>query len=232
MAGIEYQFSKRKTLTHSSGTNAHSWVIGIELNLAECPRIFPEGEGAASSEDFGQGAAQAHCCGEINSRVAQLMRGDDVLASAEKAANKAFENLVHTSVSYGVTKNGRAKVNNKTYLGDFQTLKNGNDLPEQDEYDSELDEEINGAKQLTRWESDVLSRFWNFFASVPVGEDGDEPGFKAILKPGVTSVAAHKYLLHDLRTIKMRCLLRGVDEDCGAAISQAYNFAQQYFNEG
>ena len=210
-------------------------MLGIELNLAECPRIFPEGEGAASMDDFNGASAAAHSNANavVNTRIAQFMRGDEnILEGQEKAAEAGFTNFVQTSASYAAARNGRVKADTRGYLGKFQCIEKGNEIPDAQEFESDVDEDIYDADELTRWELKVMGRFWKYFASVPVSNPGDdEDGYKATLQPGITSVAAQKYLLHDLRTIRMRCMLRGVSEDTTKNITSAYNFAQQYFGE-
>jgi len=151
-------------------------------------------------------------------RVMPFMSGEDVLTAAEKQAEKTFDAFVQSSASY---RTGRKRANDgsRRFLGDFDTLRKGNAIPEEQEYDSPL-AELAEHRVLTRWESSVMARFWSIFRVV-----NDKPA----LQDGVTPDSAKLYVIRDLRTVKLRVALRAPSTPAALDIADALQFAMQYF---
>jgi hypothetical protein len=107
------------------------------------------------------------------------------------------------------------------YRSDFATILNGNDLPGDDEYNSD-DEWVKGGSR-TRWECRVMINYKNFFV---VNQD-DKDVLSVSLVKGVTIASAKRFVEHDLRTVRLRMHQR--DCDC-SDIDQAYNLTMKLFN--
>lgn len=226
----------RKVLLHSDSKTRYAFVIGIELSMDECPRVHAEGSARADalaesgSTNLGGHYGGGGGGGSDMDRASQFMRGDDVFRDSERAAEASFAQLVSTSASSNSRSHGSVRVNDRQYLNEFQEYVNGNAIPvlEEGEFDSELDDEILSGGFLTRWESMVMARYWKIFTTASDPHQAGE--IVPALVHGVTVVAAQKYLLHDLRTVRLRCALRNnVPKHVCDDVTHAYTFAAKYF---
>jgi hypothetical protein len=106
------------------------------------------------------------------------------------------------------------------YRSDFTTILNGNDLPDDDQYNSDDEWVKKGSR--TRWECSVMAKFNTFFVLSHVDNDRS-----VSLQKGVTIASAKRFVEHDLRTVRLRMHQRGCDCD---DIDEAYNMTMSFFN--
>jgi hypothetical protein len=234
---IEYQISDVRTLKFSK-PKEYAWLVGVALKLGECPRIRSDdgGDGSGYCGDASGGGvvASSSVSDEQLTRIGKFENGEDILSSTEKTAVTVFTHMRKTSASY-LSIRGPAGVRVNvlpSYLKDFNIIENGNDIPSDDEYDSD-DEEVLRTGELTRWEMSVLRRYWKVFGSVATGEPGVDgvDGYVCHVLPGVNRGAARKYFYHDFKTVKMRALQRGVSASLQNQLIDRYNFAIKIFND-
>jgi hypothetical protein len=222
ITNAEYHLTSKRQIS-SSCRSLRAFVVGIELNMPDCPRFTSIGDTTGQEEDnssysyssSSSFSSSSSGCESINSddltaRLNQYNRGVDVLTNQEKNTLKSMKSVIHRSISYQAVNNGgRVKVHTKTYMANFNTIRNGNTASEDD--------------NLTKWELSVMERYDSLFRVLEEKGDGVT---RVVLQDEVTTAAAKKYVTHDLRTVKLRLQLRSID--C-SRIVQLYNAASAYF---
>jgi hypothetical protein len=228
---------------------ALAWVIGISLNLEGSPHIYGEGQsnqfddsgmggggGSSSSSSYGGGGQGGDGGGgtlseEAENTVQSFMRclkkgiPYTTMSKDETTADEKWHAAVRSSVTYAPVLSGGRVRKDAQHTKMFHTIKNGNGMCA-----------LNNG--LTVWEDSVMKKMSTIFQIVEEEDEDmdDEDGeggvsIKAVLMPGVNPAAARKFLLHDLRTVKMRVLARSdvIHVDVVNDILQSYSYAQRYF---
>jgi hypothetical protein len=211
------------------------WVVGIDLNLTECSRIYTKGSGAMQDTGgYGDGANGGGNGGsldsEVHSKVAKYMLdgvNSGVLTNQERTVVNDWDAFVRGTVLFKALQTGVARDNTLSYMGKFKTLKNGNVIPAMDEYDSDVEDCMN-VGELTRWETLVISRYWKFFSQVAPREreDGSIESMAVVYKKGVVRESARKYVRCEFRTVKIHVLMRdNVNDEARDKIEHMYTLA-------
>jgi hypothetical protein len=178
---MEYVLSRKTTLSHDT-TTTQAWVIGIELNLEECPRLRPEGsvsinEFVRDGDDFEPGLTP-----ELMAKAAAYHGSNRVLAADEKQADLQWLNIVKDSASaIASRRSSRSKPKEIQFTG----LVNGNSP--------------SAGGILTKWEAAVLDDMDAFFVL-------DESSAK--IQKGVTVDTARRFAVHCLHVVRLRLVMR------------------------
>jgi hypothetical protein len=199
---VEYHITDRQIMTFQSQLEL-AYLVGVELNLQECPRIKARGDMQARSGDFesgggGEGAGLA-AADALDMKLTQIDRGEDVLSSEEKKAVSYWNDVVKESISFTSTRgDGKAK-DMPMFTQPFQTILNGNSPAKKSDF-HDMSENVEDWN-MTKWEVGVMIKYGSVFERVEEG--------KVNLRGGsVKKAQAHKYLTHDLEVVLERARVR------------------------
>jgi hypothetical protein len=238
LCGTEYSIGS-KVYTFSNTKGPKAFVCGISLNLADCPRLVPEGSSAQDGSGDGNfssyngsssSSSSSSAAGDntnFNSRMSKYMNGDFSLMNAqEKRAGKVFTASVKQSFSCTERASVSSDSKRESKRKPFKVVRNGGGVCDYDEFKDSVDDVFNDGS-LSRWELSVLADFFNKFEFV-IDEDihGNESDPRVALLYGVSSAVASSYVTNDLRTVKLALQLRGASPIILENIKKLYDSAK------
>jgi hypothetical protein len=125
---------KGKTITKDTRTR-RAWIVGIDINPMDCPRLNKIGTAAAAAQDEedwssyhpggGGSSSSSSAAGGVEEtfkdRMARVVAGEDgVLTATERKTQKAALDIIKGSESYNSSLGINGVRVDKSYLGDFQ----------------------------------------------------------------------------------------------------------------